>query len=120
MVPHNSDEIEKLLAIAEAPTAKRQPKANPEIDRFIAAFKVHNGKTRIPGYILYYTYFTWKEKYLIPRQSFFRYLSKRFKNTTIRGTKYYFLDPRPFNLTTTGYFLARAYARKESEKAKKR
>lgn len=117
---HNSDDIDKLLQIAEAPPPKKEPKANPEIDRFIAAVKLHNGKTRVPDYIIYYTYFIWKETRLIPRRKFFRYLTTKFKRTQIKYGKAYFLDPRPFNLTTEGHFLARAYMRKESEKTKTR
>lgn len=120
MVPNNSNEIDKLLALAEAPPPKKEQKANPEIDKFIVDLKIHNGKTKVPDYIIYYTYYIWKEKNLITRQRFSRYFGKKFKRTQVKYGYAYFLDPRPFNLTPVGHFLARAYMRKESEKTKKK
>lgn len=120
MPPHNLDDIEKLLLIAEAPKPKKELKTNPEIDKFIEHLEIKDGKFRVPDYIIYYTYCIWKETYLIPRRRFFRYFSTKFKRTQIKLGKGYFLDPKPFNLTQVNHFMARAYLRKESEKTKKK
>jgi hypothetical protein len=117
----NNDEIEKLLEIAER-TERRPSKyktKDGQVDRYIEENNIKAGKTRVPGYIIYFHYFTWKEYNRRSRQSFFRAFGKFFEKTQIQHGTGFFLDPAPFDLTPEGYFKARALLRRERNDVKR-
>lgn len=118
MVPHNSDDLTKLLEIAESKKVE-EPKTNPEIDLFIKELQIKSGNKRIPTSIIYLEYYYWKKTHHISRQKFFNYFKTKFKKTTTDHGVGYLLDDKPFDISPVGFFRARALMRKEREKVKK-
>lgn len=125
MVPPNSqndqDEIDQLLAIVDRP--RREPRYkihDQQVDRFIKEVGVKAGTTRIPAYIIFYTYFVWKGYNRRTRLSFFRVFGKLFQKTQVFKSVGYLLDPKPFDLTPEGFFKARALLRRERNDSKRK
>jgi hypothetical protein len=116
-----TDNLDKLLDIASRPkpVKVKKVKTYPCIDEFIEANKIKSGRTRVPTYIIYYTYFLWKNTRLVKRKQFINYFKTKFEKTrTIDGIGF-FLSPTGFDLSPTGFFKARAYLRKERDEQKK-
>lgn len=121
MVPHNSDDIDKLLELANhRPKPAKLPKVNPEIDSFISQLKITSGKKRIHNSIIYHRYFTWKKSdTFIAKRSFFDYFSTKFKKERTKDGLVYLLNPVVFDLTPQSHFRARAFLRKLKDERKK-
>lgn len=112
------DEIDKLLEIAQSPK-----KTKKEIDSFILDYitqcNILPGKKKIPTYIIYYHYSQWKKTRLKSRTFFFKNFALKFERTQVQHGAGYLLNPKPFDLTPTGFFKARAFLRKERHEKKK-
>lgn len=116
-------DVDKLLEIAESGTEKVRF-ANTEVEKFIHECGITSGDTRVPTYTIYYHYWLWKKKKkTMTRRRFFLQFKKHFERIQTNDGKGYLLNAEPFDLTTTGYFKARALLRRErhvKEKAKKK
>jgi hypothetical protein len=109
----NNDDIQKLLEIA---TSSNEPikHDNPEVLQFIEELGITSGTAKVPTYTLYYTYVLWRDKRKkLNRPTFFKETAKYFDRVQGSGTNNYLLNAEPFDLTTEGFFAARAQLRRE-------
>jgi hypothetical protein len=110
----SEDDIEKLMEIA-ASSDKPIKHDNPEVLKFIEECGITSGTEKVATWTIYYRYYQWKEnkKRLINRTPFFKEFIKHFDHKLVSNGRVYFLNAEPFDLTTTGYFAARALLRRE-------
>lgn len=113
-------ELEKLLEIAERPKEKKQViQKDTDVERYIKKFEIKEGDTFVAGYIIYYHYWKSKQRDRMSRVAFFRRFAKYFNSIYKQRAKGYMLDPEPYDLTTEGYFKARALLRREKYERQK-
>lgn len=114
------DDINKLLEIAESGDEKVRF-ANTEVEKFIHEMGIESGDTKVPTYTVYYHYYIWKKKRnAMSRVAFFRRFKPHFKQYHHGDTKGYLLNAEPFDLTTMGFFKARALLRRERDVRKRK
>ena len=83
-----SEEVDKLLSILGEGSSEPKPSFNNEIEKFIHDFKLQKSASRVPNYIIWYTY---KGSFNgeMSKIGFFRTLSKYFEKSRTGKQKYY-------------------------------
>jgi len=97
-------------------------KHNPEVIRFINECNVERGGTRVMTYMIYYRYYRWKtnKRNMVSRTAFFLEFAKHFDRKRVGDGRVYLVNPEPFDLSTEGFFAARALLRRERDVRKQK
>lgn len=110
----DDNELDKLMKIA---TSSNKPikHDNPEVLRFIEECGIKSGTKKIYTFMLYYRYYQWSDnkKKVLGRTAFFKETVKHFDRKRDVDGNVYLLNEEPFDLSTDGYFAARALMRRE-------
>lgn len=94
---------------------------NPEVLKFIKESSIEQGETKVPAYFIWYEYYKWsRNKKRLSKTKFFIEFSKHFEKKRQHDTNAYLLNNEPFDLSTDGYFAARALVRRERDVREKR
>lgn len=96
--PEQSNELQKLIELATSESTPVGQELN-EIDRFILALNIREGKAKVYCPFLYKAYSDWAGKKRLSKYVFYREFKKKFEQRCWDGYKFYFLDPSSFNFT---------------------
>jgi hypothetical protein len=104
----DEDELKALLEIVEStpPTVKTALDDLHLTHKFILYNDIKRGKSYIPNAVIYDLYTSWCKTFKFKpfhKKRFFVGFKKYFNQRHDSGTKYYLLDPKPFNLSSEHY-----------------
>lgn len=99
-------DLDDLIALASGAKPSEVADKLTDASKFIYDMKLKHGDTKIPAEVVYYTYQEWKgwDK---PRQSkfmFTRDFNKYFEPSRSTNGMVYFLNEKPFDLSTEAYW----------------
>jgi hypothetical protein len=115
-------DLELLLEIAEASDRDLIELKNTDVNRYVKKFNIKPGNDFVRGYIVYYHYYNSKVDKKMTRVNFLRQFSLVFEKVKKGNEHGFMLDGEPYDLTTEGYFKARALFRRliDAKKGKAR
>lgn len=113
--------IEELLEIAESSNQRSHfQEKTTDVDKYIKAYNIQAGTTKVPCYIIYYHYRKWRKRKYMAKNHFFHYFSHTFERCLTSADRSYYLDPEPFDMTLEGSLRARGFLRKEKNVRQKK
>lgn len=113
-------EIDKLLEIANQEGDSNSESSsnnitNKSVYDFIKAFNIASGETKVPNYMIFFKYITYKrernEAGKCGKTEFFRHFKKEFNQVRSNSCRYYLLN-ECFELSEEGLRKAEAYDKK--------
>lgn len=115
----DKDEIQKLLELASSGPADEPYIELNEAERFALSCGVTSGETRVLFLQVYLAYYNWSDKPLqmLPFAHQFRKLFHQIKRD---HSRYYLLNPEPFDLTADTYFKVRKQLRETRQDRQRR
>ncbi len=118
-IVHDLD-IEALIKLATQSKVDTTLEALTDAAKFSYAMGIRHGDTPIPAQVVYHAYKQWKgiHNKKSPKLYFFRDFSKLFTRIRTKDGIFYMLEPQPFDLTESTYWLIRAELRHEKSRKK--
>lgn len=106
---------EELLALASGAKVETVIRKVSEAAKFVYQLGIKEGNEKISAELIYHHYRMWKgwESKKQSKPYFFRDFSKYFTPQRSGDTRFYYLNPKPFDQSVETYFLLRADIRRE-------
>lgn len=114
----SAEELQKLLELAVSEGPEGEDALLSDVERFILLKGIKPGTALVPAAFIWLMYkeFLGNPEMTHDQGWFFRSFSKRFQRKRWGHTRYYLLDPEPFDLSLDTYWRARADWRVDKER----